>query len=401
MDYFKNLLDLLKIERQEDRLQYQLLTEKSSVADRRANGLTWYPIAIRGSEMSQGDYITVEVERTSHLEISHQLRYGMPAVFFGNHDPQNDRVEGVIAYLSGNRLKITLKTDELPDWARDGKLGIDLLFDDNSYDEMNQALKQAEVISASKTSLLRDVLIGNKKPTFNTEFKPRKFLAQALLGLRHQIRQFDLFRQGAIKEARIIKDIWPALGRTCHTTNSRTRRHVFARCQIVDDGAKALCRQILMVIIMNGNDGRIGAGPHAFHLFPREQAVGGHVVVIADSFLADFDQIARAAQHARRGAAYLQMVFADRGQVEHRIEGRHFIDADIGHAEVERDLAQRRLTHPTFLLLRQPQQRDDRRLLAGFRIFTHPKRDFCGTVGRPVKRLGLNFRRGEATCGHD
>jgi superfamily I DNA and/or RNA helicase len=175
MDYFKNLLDLLKIERQEDRLQYQLLTEKSSVADRRANGLTWYPIAIRGSEMSQGDYITVEVERTSHLEISHQLRYGMPAVFFGNHDPQNDRVEGVIAYLSGNRLKITLKTDELPDWARDGKLGIDLLFDDNSYDEMNQALKQAEVISASKTSLLRDVLIGNKKPTFNTEFKPHTF----------------------------------------------------------------------------------------------------------------------------------------------------------------------------------------------------------------------------------
>jgi hypothetical protein len=29
-----------------------------------------------------------------------------------------------------------------PEWSRDGKLGIDLLFDDNSYDEMRNALKE-------------------------------------------------------------------------------------------------------------------------------------------------------------------------------------------------------------------------------------------------------------------
>lgn len=166
MDYFKKLLSLLKIEREEDRLQYRQLTEKSSVTERRANGLTWYPIAIRGSEMSQGDYITVEVERTTHQDLSHKLRYGMPAVFFGNHDAANDRVEGTISHLSNNKLKITLKTDELPDWAKDGKLGIDLLFDDNSYEEMNAALKLASDIKDSDTIRLRDILIGEKSPTF-------------------------------------------------------------------------------------------------------------------------------------------------------------------------------------------------------------------------------------------
>ena len=55
MDYFKKLGDLLKMEREEDRSSYQQLTSTSSVPDRRANGLTWYPIAIRGSEMSRGD----------------------------------------------------------------------------------------------------------------------------------------------------------------------------------------------------------------------------------------------------------------------------------------------------------------------------------------------------------
>jgi superfamily I DNA and/or RNA helicase len=164
MDYFKKLLDLLKIERNEDREQYKRLTESSSVSDRRANGLTWFPVAIRGSEIGRGDYLTIELERTTHQDISHQFRSGMPAVFFTNHDPKKDRIEGTISHQNGNKLKITIKDDELPEWSRDGKLGVDLLFDDNSYDEMNDALKMASEL-AEKSELIQ-VLTGEKSPTF-------------------------------------------------------------------------------------------------------------------------------------------------------------------------------------------------------------------------------------------
>lgn len=169
MDYFKNLLDLLKVEREEDRNQYRKLTETTSVAERRANGLTWYPIAIRGSEMSRGDYLTVEVERTTHQDIPHQLRFGMPAVFFSNHDPKTDRVEGTISHQSGNRLKITLRVDELPDWSQDGKLGVEVLFDDNSYNEMEEALKQANTLGEKSDNRLISILTGEKSPTFHPE----------------------------------------------------------------------------------------------------------------------------------------------------------------------------------------------------------------------------------------
>lgn len=162
MDYFKKLLELLKIERAEDRLQYQKQTENASVAERRASGLAWYPVAIRGSEISRGDYLTVELERTTHQDVSHQFRTGMPAVFFTNHDPQKDRVEGTINHQNGNRLKITLKTDELPEWSRDGKLGVELLFDDNSYDEMQNALKAATE-QIEKGNALMQVLAGSKE----------------------------------------------------------------------------------------------------------------------------------------------------------------------------------------------------------------------------------------------
>lgn len=167
MEYFKNLLDLVKIEREEDQRSYQKLTQSASVTDRRSSGLTWYPIAIRGTEMSRGDYLTVELERTTHQDLSHQFRFGASVVLFSNHNPHSDRLEGIIGYISGNRIKITLRTDELPDWASDGKLGIDLLFDNNSYDEMQSALKSAaETVSNQEQSRLTSVMTGSQTPGF-------------------------------------------------------------------------------------------------------------------------------------------------------------------------------------------------------------------------------------------
>ena len=168
MDYFKKLGDLLKMEREEDRQSYQQLTATSSVSERRSNGLSWYPIAIRGSEMSRGDYLTVEVERTTHQDMPHQFRFGVSAVLFSGHDPKENRIEGVVSYQSGNRLKITLHTDELPDWADDGKLGIDLLFDDNSYDEMQNALRLASSLYEKREEgrLIR-ILTGEGSASFN------------------------------------------------------------------------------------------------------------------------------------------------------------------------------------------------------------------------------------------
>ena len=167
MDYFKALTDLLKTEQEEDRRLYREMAETASINDRRAGGLAWYPIAIRDTEMGRGDYLTVEVERTTHQDITHQLRFGASAALFSNHDIQNDRVEGTISFQSGNKLKITLNTDELPEWTRDGKLGIDLLFDDNSYSEMFGALRQAgALVEKAKEGRLVRVLTGQQAPEF-------------------------------------------------------------------------------------------------------------------------------------------------------------------------------------------------------------------------------------------
>ena len=110
MDYFKRLLELLKIEKEEDRRSYERLTKNLSIAERREAGMTWFPIAIKDTELGRGDYLAVEIERTTHQDIMHNLRFGMTAALYSNHDAKADRVEGTITYISGNRLKLSLRT---------------------------------------------------------------------------------------------------------------------------------------------------------------------------------------------------------------------------------------------------------------------------------------------------
>ena len=150
MDYFGELRSALLQEKEEDRKRYHELTEKLPVQERRAVGVSWFPVAIRDTELGRGDYLTVEVERTTHADVIHQLRFGMTATLFSNFDAKNDRVEGIISYISGNRLKITLRTDELPEWSKNGKLGIDAVFDENSYREMEYALTKAAALCEKK-----------------------------------------------------------------------------------------------------------------------------------------------------------------------------------------------------------------------------------------------------------
>lgn len=173
MHYFKKLNENLKIEYQEDKAQYKSLTENHSISEKRAAGLVWYPISIRGQELDRAEYLTVEVEKHNNNESGDQMRGGMPALLFSNHDKENDKIEGQIKFVNGNRLKISIKDDELPEWTRDGKLGVELLFDDKSYDEMFGALKTAEkIVSKEENSAqkqLIEILIGEKSPSFKSE----------------------------------------------------------------------------------------------------------------------------------------------------------------------------------------------------------------------------------------
>ena len=58
-------------------------------------------------------------------------------------------------------------------------------------------------------------------------------------------------------------------------------------------------------------------------------------------------------------------------QLKHKVEGRHFQRADIGHAKRIGNMLDRGTGQPAFLLLRAPQQRNDGRGLTPFGVFRY------------------------------
>ena len=162
MDYFNQLAVLLQQEQAFDRAQHEALLLQRSIQERIALGVTWFPIAITGSELGRGDYLTITVAKTNNLQEGHRFRFGMPVSVFSNHNPQHDLLHGIVAFAGRDTMRISLRADELPAWTKGGRLGINLLFDENSYNEMNSALNEANRrLHDQKPDTLIQLLLGN------------------------------------------------------------------------------------------------------------------------------------------------------------------------------------------------------------------------------------------------
>jgi len=167
IDRLKRLKELLLIERDEDYFQYKEQFLKASVEQRRKNGVTWFPIQILSEELGYADYIHVEVERTTHLNEPHQFSAGKNVTLFSNKNPDDiQEITGTIKQSSKNKMKIILHTDEMPDWCYEGRLGINIQFDDNSYIEMQKALDEVIGARNNRVAELREIIEGKEKPTF-------------------------------------------------------------------------------------------------------------------------------------------------------------------------------------------------------------------------------------------
>jgi superfamily I DNA and/or RNA helicase len=170
----KQLLHLLELERETDLIQYQEKITNTPLHIRRQQGTSWYPVVMVESGFGIGERLYIEVERTVQTQIAHTFGQGKAVSLFTNtgNAKEKQAIEGVVVYAGLNRLKINFNEDDLPDWIDDGKLGVDLLFDETSYKEMEAAIKK--VIEAEKNRLaqVRDILLGYKRATFTQNAFP-------------------------------------------------------------------------------------------------------------------------------------------------------------------------------------------------------------------------------------
>ncbi|MEP0711906.1 MAG: IGHMBP2 family helicase, partial [Algoriphagus sp.] len=175
----KNGLKLLKIEWQEDLAQYKQKFLTTSLAEKKKAGITWHPVQLKKSKIGMGERILVEVERMSQ-ESSSSFGSGKSVAFFTTQDSyqsNDDRVHGVINQVRKDSMVVTLQVDEIPDWMHGNRLGVDLLFDEASYREMEFALKKVISSEDKRIQELTEILLGQKAPQLSaSHFSPKPHL---------------------------------------------------------------------------------------------------------------------------------------------------------------------------------------------------------------------------------
>lgn len=169
MDAISELAELamvLKIEQQEDFSLHEAFLKRRSIQDRKLAGLTWFPLKIVETGFGLGSYPFIVVERPVDRH-KHYFQSAAPVSLFSvQTGTEDESIQGIIGYVDESRMKISFYMDELPDWVDDGKLGVNLMFDSKTYDEMFRALNVLINLEGGRQKALRDIILGYKKPEF-------------------------------------------------------------------------------------------------------------------------------------------------------------------------------------------------------------------------------------------
>lgn len=166
IEYLGKLAEWLRIEQREDMAIHEAGLRAKSIQSRKEAGLTWYPLKVNETGFGMGSYPFIVVERPQDRH-KHLFQPSAPVSLFSNNEiHMNESVNGIVGYVDDEKMKITFYMDELPDWVDDGKIGVNLLFDSKTYDEMFRALNR--VINADKGRIkeLREILFNERKASF-------------------------------------------------------------------------------------------------------------------------------------------------------------------------------------------------------------------------------------------
>jgi ATP-dependent RNA/DNA helicase IGHMBP2 len=162
-----HLAVLLKKERDEDYRLYKELFLRVDTEQRRKNGVTWYPVRITSEELGAGELIHLDIERTTDQDQPHQFSSGRNITLFSNLQEEQREVTGTIKMVTKNTMKVIMHADELPDWCYDGKLGVNIQFDDNSYTAMFEALDEVIGARHNRVAELCDLIEGAEPLKFS------------------------------------------------------------------------------------------------------------------------------------------------------------------------------------------------------------------------------------------
>src|SRR6266542_6253291 len=170
-DELKKVQALLRQKKEEELAQYKATLNGSSFAEQRKRGLCWYPVRLERTGFNSGEKLVVRISRPKEHNDAHQFQSGKPIRLFTNNEgiDEEDFVNGVVNQVKEAEMLITLYCDELPDWIYGGYLGVQVLFDEVSYREMEQTMVYLIETEDKRINELKNILLGSTEAKLVSE----------------------------------------------------------------------------------------------------------------------------------------------------------------------------------------------------------------------------------------
>ncbi len=166
----RQLLEVLQQEKEEEIKQYEILLNQLSISEKVKKGACWYPLQVVSSGWGLGEHPFVVLERTKLLGKPHKFRAGqVVSVFSEKFTTDNLELKGVVYYVKKDKMKVIFYGTELPRWVMAGKIGVQLNFDERSYQEMENAVQRVIDAKGDRLSELRQILLGKTPASFDKE----------------------------------------------------------------------------------------------------------------------------------------------------------------------------------------------------------------------------------------
>lgn len=185
--HIQQMREALRREYEYEKAYYQQAKEALGLSRLITRGECWYPIQTGAVGYNAFGEMTVEVEclhgrdvmrgeESETEEENNKFEYGTSVVFFSTNQDINQpnkttlnyrKWTGSVSFCQGKRMVIVVPNGgQVGDILGVQNLGVQLAFNERTYQLQFEALNKVEKASNASLMRLRSVLIGNQKPVF-------------------------------------------------------------------------------------------------------------------------------------------------------------------------------------------------------------------------------------------
>ena len=150
-----NLIQLIKTEKKAQSEKWTV-SESTSLKQLKSQGLVIHPIKIIRKTFGYADYPTLEFSIPFDGDYSN-FKSGCAVELIG---AQNNTCTAFLNYVQAKKGEVRLFAPDFPEWIEEKGLGIKLVPDDRSFNEMEKALKGLKLNERSIQSKLFNIIHG-------------------------------------------------------------------------------------------------------------------------------------------------------------------------------------------------------------------------------------------------